>query len=300
MIVPDTSGALVFQTGAGPSTAATIDANGVLLIGASAAANSGDNLVVNGGTTSYQRFQTSGTGTGSTDGTRIGVDSSGNTVITNLENANINFSTNGALQYTINSAGALGIGATPLYGSTGQVLTSAGSGAAPTWGTVLNSITASGAGLSVSAASGAVTISNTGVTSITAGSGISASAGAGAVTVTNTGVTFISGGGNTSVSANTGSVTVTTNVMATIAASNTGDVGTWAWLGYGAASTATVVAGNNYAGSGLRYWGYHGAVNVAPTSTNSVGATPAGTWKAMGTDNFTTNSIKHTLYMRVA
>ena len=33
----------------------------------------------------------------------------------------------------INSSGAIGVGSSPSYGTTGQVLTSAGSGATPTW-----------------------------------------------------------------------------------------------------------------------------------------------------------------------
>jgi len=37
---------------------------------------------------------------------------------------------------TINTSGAVGVGSSPSYGTSGQVLTSAGSGAAPTWGTV--------------------------------------------------------------------------------------------------------------------------------------------------------------------
>lgn len=36
---------------------------------------------------------------------------------------------------TLNTSGAIGIGSTPTYGASGQVLTSAGSGAAPTWTT---------------------------------------------------------------------------------------------------------------------------------------------------------------------
>lgn len=40
---------------------------------------------------------------------------------------------NGTPAITLNTSGAIGVGATPGYGTTGQVLTSAGSGAAPTW-----------------------------------------------------------------------------------------------------------------------------------------------------------------------
>lgn len=37
---------------------------------------------------------------------------------------------------TLNTAGAVGVGSSPSYGTNGQVLTSAGSGGAPTWQTV--------------------------------------------------------------------------------------------------------------------------------------------------------------------
>jgi hypothetical protein len=43
------------------------------------------------------------------------------------------FSTNAAQRFVMGSAGQLGIGASPSYGTSGQVLTSGGSGAAPTW-----------------------------------------------------------------------------------------------------------------------------------------------------------------------
>lgn len=35
---------------------------------------------------------------------------------------------------TLSTSGALGVGSTPSYGSSGQALISGGSGAAPTWG----------------------------------------------------------------------------------------------------------------------------------------------------------------------
>mgnify|MGYP003339735365 CR=1 FL=1 len=41
--------------------------------------------------------------------------------------------TNGTTSLSINTSQALGVGSTPSYGTSGQVLTSAGSGAAPTW-----------------------------------------------------------------------------------------------------------------------------------------------------------------------
>ena len=44
--------------------------------------------------------------------------------------------TNGTTALTVNASQALGVGSTPSYGTSGQVLTSAGSGASPTWTTV--------------------------------------------------------------------------------------------------------------------------------------------------------------------
>ena len=42
---------------------------------------------------------------------------------------------NGAAGITINASGAVGVGSSPSYGTSGQALLSSGSGAAPTWGT---------------------------------------------------------------------------------------------------------------------------------------------------------------------
>ena len=79
-------------------------------------------------------------------------------------------------------------------GSNGQVLTTNGLGVT-TWTTVsslglVNSVTGSGAGISVSPTTGAVVVSNTGVTSIVAGTNISISGATGAVTVNATNTTY--------------------------------------------------------------------------------------------------------------
>ena len=42
---------------------------------------------------------------------------------------------NGTTALTLNTSGAVGVGSTPGYGTSGQVLTSAGTGSAPTWAT---------------------------------------------------------------------------------------------------------------------------------------------------------------------
>lgn len=43
---------------------------------------------------------------------------------------------NGTAAVTLNTSGAVGVGSTPAYGSSGEVLISGGSGAAPSWGAV--------------------------------------------------------------------------------------------------------------------------------------------------------------------
>jgi hypothetical protein len=77
-------------------------------------------------------------------------------------------------------------------GTNGQILVSNGS-TAPAWTTLatgVSSVTGSGAGISVSPTTGAVVVSNTGVTSIVAGTNISISGATGAVTVNSTNTTY--------------------------------------------------------------------------------------------------------------
>ena len=104
-------------------------------------------------------------------------------------------------------------------GTNGQVLTTNGAGVT-TWTTpstlgLVNSVTGSGAGISVSPTTGAVIVSNTGVTSAVAGTGIGVSAGTGAVTFSNTGVTSIVAGSNISISGATGAVTISATGLPT-------------------------------------------------------------------------------------
>ena len=72
----------------------------------------------------------------------------------------------------------------------------------------VSSVSGSGAGISVSPTTGAVVVSNTGVTSNVAGTGISVSGATGAVTITNTGVTSIVAGTAITISGATGAVTI--------------------------------------------------------------------------------------------
>jgi hypothetical protein len=86
----------------------------------------------------------------------------------------------------------------------GNVLTSNGSAwvsQAPSGGGAVSSVSGSGAGISVSPTTGAVVVSNTGVTSIVAGTNVTISGSTGAVTINATG-----GGGSGTFSANDGSV----------------------------------------------------------------------------------------------
>ena len=91
-------------------------------------------------------------------------------------------------------------------GSTGQALTVVSG--LPAWAAIVNSIVA-GTAISISGATGAVTINNAGVTSAVAGTAISVSGATGAVTFNNTGVTSNVAGTGISVSGATGAVTVT-------------------------------------------------------------------------------------------
>jgi len=115
---------------------------------------------------------------------------------------------------TLTLAGTLasGYGGTGVTssGTAGNVLTSNGT----TWVSqaitgAVTSVTGSGSGITISPTSGAVVVSNTGVTAATAGTGISLSASTGNVTFTNSGVTSIVAGSGISISGATGAVTIT-------------------------------------------------------------------------------------------
>lgn len=87
-------------------------------------------------------------------------------------------------------------------GTAANVLTSNGSAwvsQAPSGGGAVSSVTGSGSGISVSPTTGAVVVSNTGVTSIVAGTNVTISGATGAVTINATG-----GGGSGTFSANDG------------------------------------------------------------------------------------------------
>lgn len=80
----------------------------------------------------------------------------------------------GTIRMAINASGALGVGSTPDYGTSGQVLTSSGTGSAPTWGspTVAALSTATGSAPSYSARSW-VNFTGTGTVAINASGNVS-------------------------------------------------------------------------------------------------------------------------------
>lgn len=64
-------------------------------------------------------------------------------VITTADNSGVlALQSNGTTGFTLSTTLALGVGSSPSYGSSGQVLTSSGSGAAPTWTTPSSGVTA--------------------------------------------------------------------------------------------------------------------------------------------------------------
>jgi hypothetical protein len=63
-------------------------------------------------------------------------------IITTADNSGVlALQSNGTTGFTLSTTLALGVGSSPSYGSSGQVLTSSGSGAAPTWTTPSSGIT---------------------------------------------------------------------------------------------------------------------------------------------------------------
>jgi hypothetical protein len=78
----------------------------------------------------------------------------------------------------------------------------------------------------------------------------------------------------------------TTNVLGQTAGASVGAIGTYAFM-RGSGVGPGITAGTTYAGSFLRYSG----------TAENVGATPAGTWRAMGT---TTAENEATLFLRVS
>jgi hypothetical protein len=79
-----------------------------------------------------------------------------------------------------------------------------------------------------------------------------------------------------------------------------GAVGTYAWLGRNS-NTAAITAGTTYAGSTLVYAGVVAQNSyIYNTALDSNGATPSGTWRAMGTAQSGSDASKGTLFLRIS
>jgi hypothetical protein len=162
------------------------------------------------------------------------------------------------------SSGGTGTTGTP---SNGQLLIGNGT-------TYTTASLTPGTGISVTNASGGITLANTGVTALTTSSGLSTNTSAtGAVSVTNTGVTSIVAGTGITISGGTGAVTVNASGGGTVTSVATGNglsggtitstgtlvvacptfnsVGSYAQVYSNTVGTGTLTAGSNYsAGSG--------------------------------------------------
>lgn len=174
-------------------------------------------------------------------------------------------------------------------------------GKSNTTGTVTSVNLTAGTAISVSGGpvtgSGSITVNNTGVTSIVAGTGISISGATGAVTVTNSNP---GGGGVTSVATGNGlsGGTITSTGTLVVACPTLGTVGSYAFL---MLSSGTATPGSNYSG-----WSYGGIATLTscPVPTYAVvvnsSTTASGTWKAMGFCSLSSGNNNATLFCRVS
>lgn len=79
-----------------------------------------------------------------------------------------------------------------------------------------------------------------------------------------------------------------------------GAIGQYAFLIHNTADTA-ITANTNYAGSALRYSGVIGTESAGSAQiSRSAGATPSGTWKALGTNAAVTSKYGCTLFLRIS
>ena len=86
----------------------------------------------------------------------------------------------------------------------------------------------------------------------------------------------------------------TDQVLTAISGAQYGSVGTYAFLGQPTASSTNIVAGTVYAGSNFRYAG--GAGSLMTTA----GATPSGSWMAVGSSIYAGSALRATMFLRVA
>ena len=74
-----------------------------------------------------------------------------------------------------------------------------------------------------------------------------------------------------------------------------GGVGTYAFLAQTGNTTTIITAGSTYAGSGLAYAGV-----IEASTVFALGSSPAGTWRAMGSQTNSTSSRRGTLFIRIS
>jgi hypothetical protein len=137
-----------------------------------------------------------------------------------------------------------------------------------------------GDGITVSGATGSVTITNAGVTRAVAGTGISVNANTGTVTITNSGVTSLAAGTGVAVSASTGAVTVT-------------NIGVQSFNGATGAVTGASLGANTFTGLQTSATGFSGPLTgnatSATTATNStqLGGVAAASYALLASPTFT-------------
>ena len=90
----------------------------------------------------------------------------------------------------------------------------------------------------------------------------------------------------------------TTPVLNATAGASVGAVGTYAWLSSSSNTTGAFTTGTTYAGSGLRYVG-HTSDNTGAVFRATLGGTPSGTWRAMGSVQ-SINEFRQTLFLRIS
>ena len=91
----------------------------------------------------------------------------------------------------------------------------------------------------------------------------------------------------------------TATVLGATAGAAVGAVGSYAWLGRTTATT--FVAGTTYAGSSLLYAGTLSTDAFSDNTAASIaGATPSGTWRAMGSANAGTGRAPTTMFLRIS
>ena len=163
----------------------------------------------------------------------------------------------------------IGISGSPITGSGNITVTNTG----------VTQLTAGG-GISGDSINGNVTITNTGVRSIIANTGIAVNAASGNVTLTNTGVTSIIAGQNVSISAGTGAVTINATPGTAGVASITAGSGMSVSGATGAVTLTNIGVTQLVAGNNISLNKSNGVVTVTaavPSSSSAVTKLIAGT-----------------------